>query len=222
MSTDNGSSASDDSTTSSAGDESQDQNQTLKIKPEDHIRAIDDLKKFKARSRELELQIQKLTSDQEDLKSSKLKEANDFKSLYEQASEKNKDWEAKYSKLKENTVYNEKYRAAQTALINAGLRKDAMKLLDKEDLSEIIVEYTSEGRVLMNGVDEYVDTFKKNYGGFAFEDKKQTKVNGGGGSNHGGSDQLTANDVIMIERKHGIASQEAKAAYEQFKKQKNR
>lgn len=219
MSADNGSSASQDSTTSGAQDESTAQTQTH-IKPEDHLRAIEDLKKFKARSRELEASLAQIQSDLEESKNKKLTEANDFKSLYEQASTKNKDWESRYQKLKENVVYNEKYKAAQTALISAGIRKDALKILDKEDFGPIVVEHTSEGRMLVNGIEEYVDTFKKNYG-FAFEQKQAARVNGSGGSTQSMSDgSMTMAKVIELQRKHGNSSAEATAALAQYLKNK--
>jgi hypothetical protein len=223
MSVDNGSSASQNSQ-DSVSEDSTDSTQTqTAIKPEDHLRAIDDLKKFKAKSRELETKLQQLMQEQESLKEKGLTEANDFKSLYEQAKNKNAEWEARYSKMKENIAYNEKYKAAQAALINAGIRKDALKLLDKEPLDEIIVEYTSEGRTLTSGVEEYVDKFKKEFGAFAFESKGPTRVNGSGGSSSMSSDgPITAAEVYMIERKHGLTSNEYKSAVEQFKKQKNR
>lgn len=221
MSADNGSSASNDQQVSDDVDSTG--NETRQIKPEDHLRAIEDLKKFKARSRELESQVAKMQADLEEVQNKKLTDSNDFKALYEQATQKNKDWEAKYSKLRENTVYNEKYRAAQQALIQAGIRKEALKLLDKEPLEEIVVEYTSEGRVLTSGIEEYVDNFKKNFGSFAFEDKRPTKVNGGGGAGGSMNDSsVTANDVYMIEKKHGIGSQEYRDALASYKKQKNR
>lgn len=219
MSTDSGSSASNEQVGSAenlAGS-----NQTLQnIKPEDHLRALDDLKKFKGRSKELEMKVQELAQALEQTKEQKLSEANDYKTLYEQATNKNKDWEQKYNSLKKNVVYNEKYKAAQAALLEAGIRKEAIKILDREALDEIVVEHTSEGRMLVNGVDDYVDSFKKNFG-FAFEDKKQTRVNGGGGSVHE-SKTITPLDLYSIEKKHGVSSSEYKTALEQYRKQKNR
>jgi Skp family chaperone for outer membrane proteins len=221
MSTDDGSSASQGSTGSaddSAGN--QQTNQQMQIKPEDHLRAIDDLKKFKARSRELESQLQSYQQEMEAMKTKGLAESNDFKALYEQASNKNKEWEQKYTKLKENVVFNEKYKAAQKALLDAGIRKEALRILDKEDLEPIIVEHTSEGRMLTSGVEEYVDSFKKNYG-FAFEQKGQARVNGGGGnSTIEMSQAMTPSKLYEIEKKHGVRSDQYRAAIEQYKKQK--
>jgi hypothetical protein len=219
MSTDAGSSASQDSQVSDQT-ESTSTTQT-QIKPEDHIRAIDDLKKFKARSRELEAQLTQIQQEMDESKSRKLTESNDFKALYEQASAKNKDWEIRYSKLKENVVYNEKYKAAQTALIGAGIRKEALRILDKEDLEPIVVEHTSEGRMLVSGVDEYVDSFKKNYG-FAFDVKQQARVNGSGGNTQSFDSSMSPAKLYEIEKKHGILSGEYRSAIEQYKKQRTK
>lgn len=219
MSTDNGSGASNDSQ-GSAG-ENQSGNQSTTIKPEDHIRALDDLKKFKAQSRELETKLQQLQGEMEEQKNRKLTESNDYKTLYEQATAKNKDWETKYSRLKDNVVYNEKYKAAQKALIDAGIRKEALKILDREDLGQIVVEHTSEGRMLVNGVEEYVDSFKKNFA-FAFENKQASRVNGGGGGDGGSTGDTTMTPVKLyeIEKKHGVRSDQYRAAVEQYRKQK--
>jgi hypothetical protein len=218
MSTETGSSASQDSTGSA--DESQSQ-QTTQIKPEDHLRAIEDLKKFKARSRELETQLGQIQQEIEEGKHKKLTESNDFKTLYEQASAKNKEWEARHQKLKESVVYNEKYKAAQTALLGAGIRKDALRILDKEDLGPIVVEHTSEGRMLVSGVDEYVDSFKKNYG-FAFENKQQTRVNGAGGSSTYSDGGMTPAKLYEIDKKNGVTSGEYRQALEQYRKQRTK
>lgn len=218
MSTDGGSSASNESTGSA--EDSQGSSQTT-IKPEDHLRAIEDLKKFKARSRELETQLQTVQQEIEEQKNKKLTDSNDYKTLYEQVTAKNREWETKYSKLKENVVYNEKYKSAQNALLSAGIRKEALKILDKEDLEQIVVEHTSEGRMLVNGLDEYVDSFKKNYG-FAFENKQQTRVNGAGGNNNSQDfgAVMTPSKLFEIEKKHGIRSEHYTNALTQYKKQK--
>lgn len=219
MSTDNGSGASNEQTGSAEGSAGSNDS-TKTIKYEDHVRALDDLKKFKSQSRELEMKLQQISEELESTKQQKLAETNDYKSLYEQAANKNKEWQQKYDGLKKNVVFNEKYKAAQKALLDAGIRKEAIKILDKESLDEIVVEHTSEGRMLVNGVEDYVDSFKKNYA-FAFEEKSKTRVNGGGGAAHD-SKALTPLDLYTIEKKHGINSAEYKSAIEQYKKQKNR
>ena len=216
MSTDNGSSASQDSQDSV--NENQNGNQQT-IKQEDHLRAIEDLKKFKARSRELETQLQQIQLEMEEQKNKKLTEANDYKSLYEQSSQKVKEWEAKHSRLKESMAYNEKYKEAQKALLDAGLRKDALKILDNENLDSIIIEYTSEGRTIPNGVSEFVDSFKKNYS-FAFEQKSPARVNGSGGNASSQFDSsMTPAKLFEIEKKHGVRSDQYRAAIEQYRKQ---
>lgn len=224
MSTDNGGSASMESTGSAVDSQGANETnqQTQSIKYEDHLRAIEDLKKFKARSRELESKLEQLSTEIEQEKHRKLSDSNDFKTLYEQASSKNKEWESRYQKLKENVVYNEKYKAAQKALLDAGIRKDALKILEREDLEPIVVEHTSEGRMLVSGVEEYVDSFRKNFG-FAFEDKSKTRVNGNGGTIDMTSGQkIDAAKLIELERKHGIKSPEYLAAYAEYKKQKQK
>jgi hypothetical protein len=165
------------------------------------------------------MNLQKMQSEIENLRDGKMKDQNDFKSLYEQASTKNKEWENKYTKLKENIVFNEKYKAAQSALLNSGIRKDALRILDKESLDEIIVEHTSEGRTLVSGVDEYVDSFKKNFA-FAFEDKKSAVVNGSGGGANMNTGSITPAKLFELEKKHGVTSDEYRNAIASYRKQK--
>lgn len=208
-----------DSTESTVSDEDSTETTQTQINAKDHARAIDDLKKFKGKSKDLETKLSQLTTELEEIKSGKLKEQNDFKSLYEQATNKNKDWESRFNKMKESVHYSEKYRAAQSALASMGMKKDAYKMLDKERFDDIIVEHTSEGRMLLSGIDEFASKFKEEYP-FAFEEKKSTKVNGGGGGSAKDEGDIDVLKLDQLGRKHGYNSPEFRKGLEQFQKQK--
>lgn len=219
MSNDNNGSAVTDQNVSDNGQTNQGDSQP--IKREDHIRAVEDLKKFKAQARDFETKYLSLQNEIESLKTQKLTETNDYKSLYEQAATKNKDLETRYSKLKENVVYNEKFKAAQQALLEAGMKREAIKILEKEALDEILVEHTSEGRMLLSGVDEFKEKFRNSYQ-FAFEDKTKARVNGGGGGGGMTGEKVTADHVIAVEKKHGRGSAEYANALNQYVSQRNK
>lgn len=181
------------------------------VKPEDHAKVLSDLQKIRQENEALK--NEKATAEQK-----RLAETNDFKSLYEQEKTARTELKTKYEKLKGNVEYNEKFKAVQTALVTAGVKAEALKILEKETLSEVIVEKTSEGRMLVQGVDLYVDKFKKDYA-FAFDTKKVDKINGGGGS--GGTESsgdMTAAKLFEIEKSKGTKSPEYLSALEQYRK----
>lgn len=166
----------------------------------------------------------KLENEIKEIKESKLKESNDYKALYEQEKTSKAELETRFSKLKENVTYNEKYKAVATELRKKGLKAEAESILEKESLDDVVVETTSEGRFLVHGADTFADTFKKRYG-FAFETKKAPTTNGGGGNNSGGNneggdDVITGGDLYKIEKEKGVKSPEYIAAFSKYKAQK--
>ncbi len=140
------------------------------------------------------------------IKADKLKEKEDYKTLFEQSEASKKEIQEKHDGLKSKVVYNEKYKAVSAKLLESGLKKEAMKILDKESLDDVKVEFTSEGRINVLGADLFAEKFKKDFA-FAFEQKKAPNVNGGGGGSGGGGgnetsddDLLTAENMFKLER----------------------
>ncbi len=189
------------SASSAADENTSSDNQTRTISFEDHKRALDDMHRFKSQARELEQKYTQLQSQLDTKRKADLEGANDWKSLYEQEKAARAELENKHGSLRENIVYNEKFRAVNAALAKSGLRPDALKILERETLDSIEVEATSQGRFLVHGVDLFVDQFKKQFP-FAFQETSPPKINAGGGATGSsfGDEELTPAYMVNLER----------------------
>ena len=114
-------------------------------------------------------------------KTKALTKNEDFKSLYEKTKADLESERQTSSKLKDSVLYSEKYRAVFPALKKAGLREDAENLLEMQQLGDLDIETTSEGRFLVSGVETYVDAFRAKHP-YAFEKKKAPMINSAGGN----------------------------------------
>jgi hypothetical protein len=160
-----------------------------------------DLKKFQTDSQKLAEQLTNTNKELLTLKKQQSESQGDFKSLYETEKAAREEWEQKHGKLKENLFFNEKYRAAQSAVVKAGMKTDALKILDSQTFEELQVETTSNGRFLVHGAETFAEKMKREYG-FAFETPKAPNVNGGGGNPPPNNDQeLTAAYIVELEKK---------------------
>lgn len=195
------------------------------INPEDHKRALDDMHKFKNRWRESQDAMAKLQSELESFKKQQLTDKEDYKSLYEQQVEQNQNLKSSYDKLKGNLLHSERYRAVLPKLQQAGLRSEALKLIDAANLDDLPVEATSSGRFLVEGVDTFVEQFKQDYP-FAFESKKPPRVDGGGGATNPGDDgKMTPAKLLEIEKQVNagkLPRQKLVDAYNALAEQKKR
>lgn len=186
----------------------------------------DDFDKLATEAATYKKTLQTIQSDYDALKSKieeserKAKETGgDFKSLYEQEKNARAESESKLTKLKESMILTQKYKAANEALVKAGLRPEAIKLLDKEDFADLEVEHTSQGRMLVHGADLFVDKFKKEYP-FAFAEQKPPTMNSGGGSGSSSGGDISVADLLAAEKKFGSGSKEYLDTFEKYKKAK--
>lgn len=171
------------------------------IKPEDHERAIQDMHKYKKNWKDSQSEITNLKSRLGELEKSRLEEKEDFKSLYEQERENHQQTRDKEQKLKQSLLYTERYRAIYPKLVELGLRNDAVKILERENLDDLEVETTSEGRFLVHGVETFAERFKRDYP-FAFEARKAPNINSGGGATGDMTDEeLTPAKLFQLEKK---------------------
>jgi hypothetical protein len=165
----------------------------------DHQRVLDDMMKFKKNFNDTAKENEDLKARLEALEKAGKESSGDFKSLAEQYKNTADEWKGKYDGLKGSIVINEKHKAASQALLKAGMKADALKILEKEDFKDIEVEATTSGRFLVHGVDLFVDKFKKEYP-FAFGTGEAPVVNtGGGGSSNDHGDELTPKRLHEIE-----------------------
>jgi hypothetical protein len=165
-----------------------------------HQKALKDLHRFKTQAKEASTRLTALESQLEELKQKGMTEQNDFKSLFEDAKKKLAEKDEKIAGLTKSVTYGERYRAVLPALKEAGLRSDALNLVDGESLEELELEATSNGRFLVNGVEDYVASFKKKYP-YAFQEKKGARgVASGTGQGGQASGGWTPAKLFQLEK----------------------
>lgn len=174
-----------------------------------------DLGKLKDENKALKEQLKKRDED-------KLKEENRWKDLAER-NEKERD-EAKETASRSESTFKTtlKYSKLEAAAIKAGIREDALDDLERIDFDdEVEVEETSSGRYLVKGADKAIERLKKTKS-YMFKDTAAPKFNGGGGKRAGGSESVTALDVEKAAQKYGRNSPQAKEAWNNYLKSKQK
>lgn len=147
----------------------------------DHQRALDDMHKFKERTKVQATELATLKSTVEELSGKILSSSKDFETLFNQEKGKREAAESEKERLKGSVIYSERHKSAYPALKKAGLRDDADNLMDLMDLEAIEVEATSNGRFICSGVESFVESAKAKFP-YAFQGKKAPTVNGGTGN----------------------------------------
>lgn len=171
------------------------------IRWQDHQRALNDLKKYKAQARQAADELEQLKSSLSEQKRKKLEDANDYEALYRSAKQELESEREKADRWKTYTIQNTKLSEVKPALQRAGLRQEAERLLDLEDLSDVEVEATDQGRFIVHGVDGFVERMRQNYP-FAFQQKKMPGIDSTSGHRAKSFEEkpLTREDVLRIER----------------------
>lgn len=190
---------------------------------EDHQRVLDDMHKFKREMKARDSQISELRKALEEKQAQSLREKEDYKTLFEQTKEKLAAEQAEKQKMLTNIQYSEKYRAALPALQKAGLREDALNLLEMQSFDEIELEATSTGRFLANGVDHFVEVMQSKFP-YAFQKKQMPNINSAGGAQKMPSEaKLTPEYLIKLEKECRLSGdmapfKEAKRKYLELRK----
>lgn len=173
------------------------------IKFEDHKRALDDMLKYKKTSQESDRKVAELQALIKDRDRAALEKGSDFKGLYELERGRADDLAKQVDSLTQKTAQQrelyaraEKLKAVQTALLNAGFKKEALKIIEKESLEELELELTTTGRVNILGVDSYVDRFTKDWAVLKGP-VHGVQVNSGGGA--ATQDEKPLTDSYMVE-----------------------
>lgn len=180
---------------------------------DDHKRALDDLHRFKREAKEYQ---DKLNS----MEAKSLAEKEDFKTLAERYQKEAEQLRTERDDRDKAYVYEKKYSQVLSKAQSAGLRNPSdLELIGLDDIKH---EITSEGRVLVSGVDEFVDHLKKTRPHW-FQDGEIPTFNGGGASKKKTeSEELTVGQFVELERKYkreGKTS-ELKDLYRRFEKQR--
>lgn len=110
--------------------------------------------KYKSKAKQLEDELNSL-------KEAKLKDAQNWQELAKLKEQEAEEYRQKYAGLNETLVRNSKISAIRTEALKQGLHSSALNDLDLLDMSEIMVETTSQGRMFVNGADRFVHSLKQ-------------------------------------------------------------
>lgn len=155
-----------------------------------------------------------------DAEADKLKASGDFKKLWEQERQQREELENRLKKNTQAFVDAQKRAVVKDAMLKAGLRADAMKLVEQAQIDDLAVD-VDDGSFKVLGVDTFVSKYKSEFP-FMFA-KDPGTVNTGGTGNRGISTStgpVKSTDVFAAEKKFGTGSQEHKAVLAKFLDQK--
>lgn len=159
---------------------------------EDMDRALTDLKKWKAKAKELEdaVKAKEVAS---------LKEKQDWQKIAEMKEIEAKEATEREEGLKKAIATDKKYNAVLAAASSLGLRKEAVDDLNMLDMSDVQIEYTNMGRVAVHGADKFAErlkTLKPHWFG-----QKSNKVNSNSPDVEMG-EKITMKQIRDAERKY--------------------
>lgn len=162
------------------------------INPADHQRAIDDMLKHKEA-------LSKANAELELIKTTKLKEANDYKTLAEKYEAELATTKAENKKIQEAIIERERTSALKSKVVAMGLRPEAESDLDSLDLAALRIETTSTGKINVLGVGEFAERLKAAKPHW-FTDKTPPNVNTNTTRVLDSGGAITPQDLIAAER----------------------
>jgi hypothetical protein len=137
-------------------------NETPKEAPKEVEKVIDakayeevkaDMIKYKTKVQEFEQRVQ-----QEEEK--RLRETNDWKTLYERKETEAKEAQEKLTRFESTLTNTAKFSAVREAALKAGIRQEAISDLELVELKDVVVEKSPAGRVEVRGADRAVEMLK--------------------------------------------------------------
>jgi len=199
---------------SAKGDPKDDQSPPARvIKEEDHQRALDDMKKAKAKAKELEQRLAEKETQE-------LQKQGEWKTLAEREKELRLVAEEKAERLNTALYHDKKFGEVYREAVKAGLKPSALQFLEMLPLDGVEVEMTSQGRMLVHGAESFVADLKRKHGDVLFSQPKAPNVNSGGSAAENNSSEVTPQMIFAAEKKKDMA--EAKRLTELYLKQKGR
>lgn len=156
-----------------------------------------------------------------DAESDKLKASGDFKKLWEQERQQREELENKLKKNTQAFVDAQKRAVVKDAMLKAGLRNDAMKLVEQAHIDDLAVD-VDDGSFKVLGVETFVSKYKSEFP-FMFSKDPGTINTGGTGTRTTtttSNGPVKSGDVYAAEKKFGTGSQEHKAMLAKFLDQK--
>lgn len=181
--------------TPNVGDEGIEKKEAKTIDQKDHERAINDALKYKKKAQEVELRAKQLEDAIKSQETEKMKQSNMFKELAEKYENENRTLKETLKKKDESYISTQKFNTLHAAALREGLRKEAESDLEYIPLEDVEAEYTSNGRIIVRGADDYVKklkTLKPHW----FNDNTAVKFNGGGTSNSKVDDGNITTDTL--------------------------
>lgn len=127
----------------------------------DHERALADLHKFKAEAKKNAEALQKLQNDLKNLKEQGLKSTSDYKTYAEALEQERDQLKTEKENLKSSIANTFKQIEVREAAKKLGLQERALPDLDLLKLDEVEVEFTTGGRVIVNGAAQAAEMLKK-------------------------------------------------------------
>lgn len=116
-------------------------------------KVLDDMHKFKS---ELTSIKEKSRLDEE----KRLKETNDYKTLYDRVMAEKKQAEEDRDKVEQSLVKDKKYTALREAALKAGLRQEAVDDLNLLSFDDVEVQKTDNGLLQVRGTDRAVEMLR--------------------------------------------------------------
>ena len=161
---------------------------------EDHKRVLDDMHRFK---KDLVAEKSKIS----EIEKTRLKEKEDYKTYAERLEEENQKLKQEKDGIFNSLETDRKFEAVRTAALKAGIREEALSLIDNMELTGVIAEKTDQGRMIVHGADDWVSQFKKQHS-YAFQNTAVPKFNNGGGNPHDQPKEMSATEFVALERKY--------------------
>lgn len=175
---------------------------------EDHKRTLDDMHKYKRLAKEYESKLK-------EAQHKTLKEKEDFKTLYEQEREQREAYEQRYQGLQASLMDAERRAAVLRECERLGGLYDPSDI-DLFDLSDVVVERTDQGRMIVHGADHKAQSMLKGKA-HLFKKKDVPTFNSGGASKGEGvkSEVMTAEQLRELEKKVAKGDYKARLLYRQ-------
>lgn len=154
-----------------------------------------------------------------DIERAKLEATGDWKKLWETERKRAEELESKLEKSTHAFVTTQKQIAVKEAMLKAGIRQDALKIIERDDFDAVEVEVV-DGQFKASGVELAVQKYRSEYPFLFSKDPGKVNSGGSGGSSGGASGPVTPTDVYAAERKYGVRSQEYQDVMKRYLEQK--
>jgi len=164
----------------------------------EHKKGIDkvlsDMHKFKS-------ELKDMKAEKEKLETEKLKETENYKTLYEREKERADKSDVDAKENRDAYFTTQKFDAVKNCAIEAGLRPEAAKDLELLNLDDVVIEKTDQGRFSLLGVKTKVEAIKKQRPHW-FRSANPPNIDTRGGAPGGTDDkELTADYMSELQTK---------------------